>query len=125
MLKRIKILLLDNLILFAIIITIAILCLSLIKVSGAGFEVKNADKIYHSIAYFTLAISWLFTFYKKPQKKYIIVIACIIFGMIIELLQTNLTLYRTGDLLDVLANTFGILLALLIFNLFLKKKHIN
>jgi glycopeptide antibiotics resistance protein len=122
MLKRIKILLLDNLILFAILITIGIFCLSLIKVSGGGLEVKNVDKFYHSIAYFTLAISWLFTYYKKPQKKYIIVIACIIFGIIIELLQMNLTVYRTGDLLDVLANTFGVLLALLIFNLIFKKK---
>ena len=102
------------------------MCLSLVKVSGvSGFNVKNADKFYHSFAYFMLAISWLFTFYKKPQKKYFIVILCIIFGIIIEFLQKNLTVYRTGDVLDVLANTLGIILALLIFNLFLKKNQIN
>ncbi|MHB0755240.1 VanZ family protein [Polaribacter sp. M15] len=126
MLKRIKILLLNNVILIAIIITIGILCLSLIKVSNVpSMEIKNVDKAYHSIAYFTLATAWLFSFYKKPQKKYTIVISCIIFGIIIEALQMNLTVYRSGDLLDVVANSVGVLLALVVFNIFLKKNRIN
>ena len=125
MLKRIKILLLNNLFFIALAISIGILCLSLIKVSGTGLKITNIDKVFHSLAYFVLAISWLFTFYKKPEKKYTIVISCIIFGIIIEVLQMNLTAYRTGDLLDVLANTFGVLLALFVFNLFFRKKQIN
>lgn len=88
-------------------------------------NIKNIDKGYHSFAYFTLAILWFFTFYKKPKRKYIIAICCIIFGIIIEVLQNSLTVYRTGDYFDVLANTFGVLLALTVFNLFLKKKRIN
>ncbi|MBU3010476.1 VanZ family protein [Polaribacter vadi] len=125
MLKRIKKLLLDNFIIIAIGTTLAIICLSLIKLSGTGVEIKNIDKVYHSIAYFTLASTWLFSFYKKPEKKYLIVASCIIFGIIIELLQSNLTIYRTGDIIDVLANSLGAILALIIFNLFLKKKWIN
>lgn len=125
MLKHIKKLLQDNIIIIAIGITIAIICLSLIKLSGTGVEIKNIDKAYHSFAYFVLASAWLFSFYKKPNYKYIIVISCILFGIIIELLQSNLTIYRTGDIIDVLANTLGVLIALMIFNLFLKKNRIN
>lgn len=88
-------------------------------------EVANIDKGYHSFAYFILTITWLLAFYKKPQKKYIIAISCIIFGIIIEILQTSLTVYRTGDYLDVLANSLGVLLALVTFSLFFKKIDIN
>jgi VanZ family protein len=98
----------------------------LVKISNIdSLEIKNADKFYHTFSYFVLAFFWLFSFYEKPQKKYIIVILCIIFGIIIEILQNKLTAYRTGDVLDVLANTFGIILALFVFNLFSKKNQIN
>lgn len=122
MLKRIKALLLDNLLIVAILITIAIICLSLLKLPSKGVHVKNIDKAYHSIAYFILALTWLLSFYKKPSKKYIIVLCCIVFGIIIEVLQSTLTIYRTGDYKDVLANSLGVLLALFIFNIFFKKK---
>ena len=90
-----------------------------------NIKISNIDKLYHSIAYFTLTISWLLSFYKKPKKKYIIVISCIILGIIIEVLQNTITIYRTGDLLDVIANSIGVLLALLIFNIISKKNYIN
>ncbi|WP_051605708.1 VanZ family protein [Polaribacter sp. Hel_I_88] len=125
MLKRIKTLFLDNLFVIAVAITIAIIFLSLLKLPSTGVDVKNIDKAYHSIAYFVLALTWLFSFYKKPNKKYIIVICCILFGIIIEVLQSTLTIYRTGDYKDVLANSLGVLLALFIFNFFFKKKYIN
>ena len=125
MLKRIKALFLGNLFICAIGITISIICLSLFRIPSTGIKITNIDKAFHSVAYFTLAISWLFTFYKKPKLKYLIVFSCIIFGIIIELLQSNLTVYRTGEIHDVIANTLGVLLALIIFNVFLKKKWIN
>jgi VanZ family protein len=90
-----------------------------------AIKVANIDKGYHSIAYFFLTITWLITFYKKPEKKYIIITSCIIFGIIIEILQSTLTIYRTGDYLDVFANSLGVLIALIIFNLFFRKKNIN
>jgi glycopeptide antibiotics resistance protein len=123
MLKRIKILSKDNIFLIAISITVGIIYLSLIKTPSIGIEIANIDKGYHSFAYFMLAITWLLAFYKK-QKKYVIVISCIIFGIIIEVLQYTLTTYRTGDYLDVFANSLGVLLALVIFNLFFRKKNI-
>lgn len=125
MLKPIKNLLKDNLLIIAVVITLGILGLSLIKMPDTGIDIQNVDKVYHAFAYFTLTIIWLLTYYKQPNKKYIIFIACIIFGIIVEILQMSLTIYRTGDYLDVIANSSGALLALIIFNLFSKKKDIN
>jgi VanZ family protein len=93
------------------------------KVEEISFN--NIDKLYHLFAYFTLSTCWLFSFYKKPTLKYIIIIFCILYGIIIEVLQDTLTLYRTGDFKDVLANTTGIILGLLVFNQFLKKIDYN
>ena len=120
--KRIKTLLKDNIIVMALAITITIIFLSLYKLPSANIGVKNADKIYHAIAYFTLAFAWLLTFYKKAVKKYIVVLSCIIFGIVIEVIQATLTNYRTGDYIDVFANSLGVCLALVVFNLFFKKK---
>ena len=125
MLKHIKNLLQENSFIIASIVTVIILCLSLIKLPQADIKISNIDKVYHSIAYFTLAIAWLIVYYKKPNKKYIIVICCIIFGIVIELLQNKITVHRTGDYYDILANSSGVLFALLIFNLISKKKQIN
>ncbi len=85
----------------------------------------NSDKVYHFFAYFTLTICWLFSFYKKSTLKYFIVIACIAYGIIIEILQYTLTTYRTGDYKDVFANTLGIILGLIVFNQILKKIDVN
>lgn len=92
---------------------------------NTGIEIKHIDKGCHSIAYFVLTLSWLLSFYKKPNKKYLIVILCIILGIIIEVLQDTITVYRTADYFDVLANSVGVLFALVIFNIFLRKKTIN
>lgn len=121
MLKRIKLLLLDNILIIAIATTLGIIGLSLFKIPSSNINVKNIDKLYHFFAYFTLTSTWLFTFYKKPNRKYVIVFCCILFGIIIEILQGSLTNYRTGDYLDVLANSLGVILALILFNLFFKK----
>ncbi|MBG7613487.1 VanZ family protein [Polaribacter sp. BAL334] len=125
MLRRIKNLLKDKLVLIAIVITLVILGLSLIKMPETGVNVANIDKVYHSFAYFTLTIVWLLSFYKIPQKKHLVTLSCIIFGIIIEVLQTVLTEHRTGDILDVFANSLGSLLALFVFSMIFKKKQIN
>ncbi|WP_246034780.1 VanZ family protein [Polaribacter aestuariivivens] len=84
-------------------------------------SISNIDKWQHGFAYFTLSICWLLTFINKAQKKYLIAFLCIAFGIIIEVLQNELTSYRTGDYLDVLANTTGVLLGLVVFNQIYKK----
>ena len=123
--KLIKSLFKDNLFIIAILITLGIAYLSLMKMPKVEVSIGNIDKGYHLFAYFTLTICWLFSFYKKKNLKYFIVIGCIIYGIVIEVLQHTLTMYRTGDYKDVLANTLGIVLGLVVFNQILKKIKVN
>lgn len=125
MLKHIKSLLEDNAIYIAVFFTISITIGSLVKSDFIVVKsISVSDKIYHLIAYFLLMLSWLYVFCKKEtfQKnvKYVI-LGCIIFGIIIEILQGIITSYRTASYLDIVANTIGVLLAVLIFHVFEKK----
>lgn len=107
--------------------TIALTAVSLVSVSGMpDFEYSNADKIYHFIAYFFLSSLWfvvLFKRYKLPFYKSLLysVVASILFGIIIEVLQAILTDYRSADYMDVLANTIGVSTTVITL-LILKKK---
>ena len=125
MLKPIKSLLEDNAIYIAIFFTISITIGSLVKSDFIVVKpISVSDKAYHLIAYFLLMLSWLYVFCKKEtfQKnvKYVI-LGCIIFGIIIEILQGIITSYRTASYLDIVANTIGVLLAAVIFHVFEKK----
>ena len=125
MLKPIKSLLEDNAIYIAIFFTISITIGSLVKSDFIVVKsISVSDKIYHLIAYFLLMLSWLYVFCKKEtlqrNVKYII-LGCIIFGIIIEILQGVITSYRTASYLDIVANTIGVLLAVVIFHVFEKK----
>ena len=125
MLKPIKSLLENNAIYIAVFFTICILFGSLVKSEFIVVEsISVSDKIYHLIAYFLLMLSWLYAFFKREKfeenVKYII-LGCIIFGIIIEILQGVITSYRTASYLDIVANTIGVLLAVVIFHVFEKK----
>ncbi|MFQ3181313.1 MAG: VanZ family protein [Polaribacter sp.] len=119
-----KSLLKDKTLLIAIFVTISILYLSLIKVPKYTVTISHLDKWQHGLAYFTLTFFWLFTFYKK-NKKYPVVVCCILFGILIEVLQYAITNYRTGDYLDVIANSGGVLFSSLIFNQVFKKNRLK
>ncbi|WP_347173340.1 VanZ family protein [Polaribacter uvawellassae] len=122
--KLIKILLKDKIIFIAIFIALVIGFLSLIKSTGPTINLSNVDKIYHTIAYFILSLTWLLSFpisRKNNTTKYAIALGCVFYGIIIEVLQTTLTTYRTASLLDVVANSVGVFIALLIFNSIYKK----
>ena len=114
MLKPIKKLLEANVLLIALSITILIAFLSIANLGEiAPKEVWINDKLNHTIAYFFLTWSWLYTFQKKkiPLKEIHVVIFCIFFGILMEFLQWTLTSYRTASFLDVLANSIGVLIA--------------
>ena len=104
-----------KMLLIAVAITLSLVILSLIKIPAHNFGVTHLDKWQHCFAYFVLSISWLIVFYKK-KKKLLVVLCCILLGVIIEILQNELTSYRTGDYHDVIANSLGVLLGLFAFN---------
>jgi VanZ family protein len=125
MLKHIKVLLEDNAILIAIFFTISITIGSLVKSDVIAIEIVSiSDKTIHFIAYFFLMLSWLYVFFKKKsfsKNVKFIFIGCIVFGIIIEILQGVTTTYRTLSFLDVAANTLGVLFASTVFHFFKKK----
>ena len=85
-------------------------------------EFSIGDKILHTSAYAVLFTIWKISFfliaknnlsYKSTILK--ISVACIGFGMLIEVLQGTLTSYRQPDWLDVIANSSGVLTASVLF----------
>jgi len=116
--KLIKRLLKDNILYIALAFSIFILVFSLIPLkSDLLSEVKNSDKILHTTAYAILSLSWFFYFkpFKNIRKKALLALGLFIYGIIIEIMQSTLTTYRTGSFYDVLANSIGILIALISF----------
>ncbi len=76
------------------------------------------------MAYFVFTIIWFtFLFLSNKmantfKKSLVIVIAvAFVYGLLMELCQTMLTSYRTGDWYDVLANTSGIVFAAILLKI--------
>lgn len=116
--QLIKRLLKDNILYVALAFSILILILSLIPLkSDLLGQVENSDKILHTFSYTILSLSWFFYFkpIKNIPKKGFIFLGLFIYGIIIEILQSTLTTYRSGSFYDVLANSIGILIALISF----------
>lgn len=122
---HIKTLLKDNSLYISIAITILITLLSLIKMQPKlVVEVSNLDKLEHAFAYMVLTISWLVSRdVKFSTTPYLVVLfGCLVFGIIIEVLQARLTTYRSASLLDVVANSLGIAVGFILFKAFKGKK---
>ncbi len=125
MLRDIKKLLEDNALILAILasIIIAVLSLTAVPKLNLGLDIKSGDKYLHFIAYFGLSVIWYFALKDRIPKrvfKIIVPLGLIIYGIILEGLQSGLTTYRTGDLYDALANTAGVIVGLIFFNTIIK-----
>lgn len=104
------------LLILAICYTIVIAVLSLVNIKslpklGSSFD----DKIFHALAYAMLFLLWYFTLNRLRIANLIFITALfsIIYGIILEVLQGQLTIVRSLDILDVLANCIGVTIALL------------
>lgn len=111
-----------------ILYSIALTTVCLIDLNGV-IEVKISfgDKIFHSFAYVVLTVLWYYTFYynlkfNKGKALIYAVVISIIFGIVIEVLQGTVTTYRSSDIIDVLANSFGAILAAVVITI--KNKYI-
>lgn len=84
-----------------------------------------SDKIIHAFSYFVLTLSWLIALrskLKKQKKIVLLAIVLICYGIILEALQEILTSVRTAEFSDVIANSVGVLIAILLFKILLKKR---
>jgi len=100
----------------AISYTILLSVLSLIKLNVTDLGPTYKDKIFHFLAYGLLTLLW-YKVMPRSKSKYtliIITITVIIYGIIIEVLQGKLTEFREASIMDVLANTTGVIVMTLI-----------
>lgn len=105
-----------------------ILYLCLIKISELPeIKIPYIDKFIHAFFYFVFSLLWFYAlrFYFRKQSRAkllrIVFFMALFFGIAIELFQNYFTLYRSGDITDVVANTSGSLVAIVIIR-FLDKK---
>ena len=126
MLKTIKRLLEGSRYLICISLTFLVIYLSLAQTAGLMGAIKVSDKSLHSLAYFGLSISWLFAIQKSHSSlkwKVLIGFAMFFLGILLEFLQGTITDYRSTDYLDVIANTIGIIIAMISFRILLRLYH--
>ncbi|WP_405378900.1 VanZ family protein [Nonlabens sp. Asnod3-A02] len=115
--------------LFTVFITVA----SMIANPAPPVNIDNVDKIYHATAYFIMAILWYIFFYSRFLGKQSLLsfglktilknwsrpiaigagALSLIIGVLIELGQEFISVNRTMDIMDVLANFAGIIIAML------------
>ena len=125
MLRDIKKLLERNALIIAIVATVflAILSLSAVPKLNLGLGIKAGDKYLHFIAYFGLSLMWYFALKDRINQKIFkifVPLGLIFYGIILEGLQSGLTTYRTGDIYDAIANTAGVIAALILFKKIIK-----
>jgi VanZ family protein len=91
-----------------IVLLSAITALSLISMEGMPMP-GNIDKLYHAVSYAVL-MGWWVQLFPRREDRLMLVLAFILFGGLIEVLQSFHPL-RHFDLLDMAANTTGILVS--------------
>ncbi|MFA9190833.1 VanZ family protein [Flavobacterium sp. FZUC8N2.13] len=109
-----------------------ILYLCLIRISELpALSIPYIDKLLHAFFYFVFSLLWFYALRFNSRSKsrakilWIVFFLSLFFGIAIELFQTYLTTYRSGDILDVLANMSGTLLAILIIIILDKKDFLS
>ena len=102
-----------------IVYTISIVVLSLAHLTkvpelNTGFE----DKIAHFVLYAGLCLFWFMSFHILKSKSSLLLasLLSIVFGAVIEILQGVVSIYRTADVFDLVANCLGILTMALIIH---------
>lgn len=108
-----------HLVLFlAVAYTIVLLYLTLgnpVKLD-APIQFEFQDKLYHFIAYLGLSGIWsYFSLISKFEKGILkAFLTTLIFGIILEVIQEWINPIRTFDVLDLVANCFGVILGTII-----------
>lgn len=92
--------------------------------TGGFFDFPNTDKVVHFVFYFVMVITGTYAVMEYSGTKIKIKNVClgvlvfsILYGIIIEVLQYSITENRQGDVFDVLANSLGAIVGLLLTRL--------
>lgn len=92
----------------------------LLPLSGSTkITIPFFDKIIHGIVYVFFMIVWLpYAIKAKGESKeiyWVVSLVIFIYGIIIEVLQGNFVTNRTQDYWDIVANTIGIVVGMVLF----------
>jgi len=86
----------------------------------SNFNIPYGDKVVHFIFYFVAAVLGSLFFIETKEKKSIYIkylkilaLSLILFGIIIEVIQGTMTVNRSGDVFDALANSLGVILGII------------
>ena len=104
---------------------VAFLCLASFNELPKIASVSNFDKLGHITFHFGITLLWFLVFkfkFLNENKKALLkaFLFSFFYGITLEICQDQFTETRSGDVLDVIANTFGSLLALLFIVLAVK-----
>ena len=86
------------------------------------FGTNYEDKVYHLVAYALLTFLWykVFAAFNIKNSIFIAFIISIIYGIIIEVLQGQLTDARDSSIFDIFANVIGVAIVTLILTFRMK-----
>jgi len=87
--------------------------------AGTGGAIPHMDKLLHVIVYAVLA-GGIYLAWPKLSKG-IVLLICIAFGGMVEIIQGAMPLGRTASLWDGLANALGAVLAVMVLSIILRK----
>ena len=107
----------------SIALTFLIIYLSLGRTADIMTAVQLSDKSLHGLAYFGLTLSWIFAVQKSHSNfnvKIRIGLLMLLLGVLLEFAQGYFTDYRSTDYYDILANLFGIVIAVISFRNWLR-----
>ena len=111
--------LLVGVVIYTILITLASLYRFIVSPFALNFE--NSDKVLHCVSYFIFEVIWFFFLYFSTRismnlrrSLWTSGVVCFVYGILMELAQGFLTTYRSMDWKDAIANTTGIVFAVII-----------
>lgn len=79
------------------------------------FDIRHIDKLEHAIAFG--GICGLF-FFAYPNQRFLVYFGSFLLGLAVELLQAAIP-WRSAEMLDLAADGLGVLLAIVVIELFL------
>jgi len=89
---------------------------------------EHFDKVVHFAMYFGASLFSIpfFTFNKKYKRSFLLAFFfSVLLGITMEFLQYAITENRSADIFDVLANIFGSIVGIFVYQLFIKNRKIE
>lgn len=110
----------------ALLWTCIVTVLSLVTIGniGSSIPIPNKDKYVHFTFYFVFVVVW-FLFAKRTNMtkkiKWIVLFSAIGYGILMEICQGIISINRSPEVMDVLANSIGAITGLIFITIILKK----